>query len=554
MLVILGCIPNKINLINGGVMVKQSCWIVVILTLVFFSIGTSQTQRWVYRYNAPGNSTDQASSLVYGGDGNIYIAGLSYGSGTSRDFTVISLTSTGTQRWVYRYNGPGDSTDVANSLVCSADGNIYVAGMSTGSGTGSDFTVISLDSTGTERWVYRYNGPGNGSDLASSLVYDADGNVYIAGYSTGSGTYYDFTVISLSSFGTQRWVYRYNGPANSWDLANSLVYGADGNVYIAGYSTGSGTSYDFTVISLSSTGTQRWVYRYNGPGNYMDYAYSLVYDADGNIYIAGYSWGTNYDFTVISLSSTGTERWVYRYNGPGNGSDVAYSLVYGTDGNIYVAGFSSGSGTDDFTVISLSSTGTQLWVYRYNGPGSGHNYAYSLAYGADGNIYVAGESWGIGTYEDFTVISLSSTGTQRWVYRYNGPGNYMDYAYSLVCGADGNIYVAGRSDGSGTDDDFTVISLNPAIGIEEETAVRFSQTAIRCFGNKIELSLSLSQPANIPISVYNITGEKVLAFDFSASVGTSHHEKDLSFLPTGVYIVKADIENRSLSKKFVVVK
>jgi uncharacterized delta-60 repeat protein len=451
MLVILGCIPNKINLINGGVMVKQSCWIVVILTLVFFSIGTSQTQRWVYRYNAPGNSTDQASSLVYGGDGNIYIAGLSYGSGTSRDFTVISLTSTGTQRWVYRYNGPGDSTDVANSLVCSADGNIYVAGMSTGSGTGSDFTVISLDSTGTERWVYRYNGPGNGSDLASSLVYDADGNVYIAGYSTGSGTYYDFTVISLSSFGTQRWVYRYNGPANSWDLANSLVYGADGNIYIAGYSTGSGTSYDFTVISLSSTGTQ-------------------------------------------------------------------------------------------------------LWVYRYNGPGSGHNYAYSLAYGADGNIYVAGESWGIGTYEDFTVISLSSTGTQRWVYRYNGPGNYMDYAYSLVCGADGNIYVAGRSDGSGTDDDFTVISLNPAIGIEEETAVRFSQTAIRCFGNKIELSLSLSQPANIPISVYNITGEKVLAFDFSASVGTSHHEKDLSFLPTGVYIVKADIENRSLSKKFVVVK
>jgi len=542
-------------LTNGDIMLKQNCWIVVILILVLFSIGTSQTERWVYRYNGPGNSTDQASSLVYGGDGNIYIAGLSYGSGTSRDFTVISLTSTGTQRWVYRYNGPGDSTDVANSLVYGADGNIYVAGMSTGSGTGSDFTVISLDSTGTQRWVYQYNAPGNGSDLANSLVYGADGNVYIAGYSTGSGTYYDFTVISLNSTGTQRWVYRYNGPANSWDLANSLVYGADGNIYIAGYSTGSGTSYDFTVISLSSFGTERWVYRYNGPGNFMDYAYSLVYGADGNIYIAGYSYGigTSDDFTVISLSSTGTERWVYRYNGPGSGSDVAYSLVYGADGNIYIAGWSYGT-TDDFTVISLSSTGNQRWVYRYNGPGSGYDYAKSLVYGADGNIYVAGESWGIGTYEVFTVISLSSTGTQRWVYRYNGPGNYMDYAYSLVYGADGNIYVAGRSDGSGTDDDFTVISLNPAIGIEEETADRLPHFAIRCFGNKIELSLTLSQPANIPISVYNITGEKVFAFDISASAGTSHHEKDLSFLPTGVYIVKADIEDRSLSKKFVVVK
>jgi hypothetical protein len=130
----------------------------------------------------------------------------------------------------------------------------------------------------------------------------------------------------------------------------------------------------------------------------------------------------------------------------------------------------------------------------------------------------------------------------------------MDLANSLVYGADGNIYVAGRSDGSGTDDDFTVISLNPAIGIEEETTDRLSHFAIRYFRNKIELSFTLLRPAKIPISVYNIAGEKVLAFDISASAGTSHHEKDLSFLPTGVYIVKADIENRSISKKIVVVK
>lgn len=41
-----------------------------------------------------------------------------------------------------------------------------------------------------------------------------------------------------------------------------------------------------------------------------------------------------------------TENWVYRYNGPGNGFDVAGSLVYGADGNIYAAGYSYGSGTD----------------------------------------------------------------------------------------------------------------------------------------------------------------------------------------------------------------
>jgi len=533
-------------------MVKSSSWLVVIIILGVFSIGASQTQRWVYRYNGPANNTDQASSLVYAGDGNIYIAGLSYGSGTSRDFTVISLTSTGAQRWVYRYNGPGDSTDVANSLVYGADGNIYVAGYSTGSGTGSDFTVISLDSTGTERWVYRYNGPGNGSDSANSLVYGADGNVYVAGRSRGSGTYDDFTVISLSSTGTQRWVYRYNGPANSWDSANSLVYGADGNIYVAGYSTGSGTGSDFTVISLSSTGTQRWVYRYNGPGNNWDYAYSLIYDADGNIYIAGFSWGTNYDFTVISLSSTGTERWVYRYNGPGSGSDVASSLVYGSDGNIYVAGYSTGSGTsDDFTVISLSSTGTERWAYRYNGPGYGYDYANSLVYGADGNIYVAGESWGIGTYEDFTVISLSLTGTQRWVYRYNGPGNYMDYAYSLVYGADGNIYVAGRSDGSGTDDDFTVISLNPAVGIEEHESDLRQPSMINRFEVypnpvKVFFNVRLSQTEDYsPIEIFDMTGKVVK----EVIITKPSSQIDISDLPDGVYFISVkESKNKSLLK------
>jgi len=49
---------------------------------------------------------------------------------------------------------------------------------------------------------------------------------------------------------TENWVYRYNGPGNYEDVANSIIYGADSNIYIAGASVGSGTSYDFVVISL----------------------------------------------------------------------------------------------------------------------------------------------------------------------------------------------------------------------------------------------------------------------------------------------------------------
>jgi uncharacterized lipoprotein YehR (DUF1307 family) len=229
---------------------RNNIWQIVMAVFLPLVL-TAQTENWVFTYNGSANSWDYANSIVYGADGNIYAAGSSPGSGTYEDFTVVSLTAAGDTNWVYRYNGPDNGGDYANSIIYSADSNIYAAGTSLGSGTGSDFTVISLTTAGDTNWVYRYNGPANSVDFVHSIVYGADGNIYVAGSSTGSGTYDDFTVISLTAAGDTNWVYRYNGPANSYDYAVSIVYGADSNIYVAGSSTGNGTSDDFTVISLT---------------------------------------------------------------------------------------------------------------------------------------------------------------------------------------------------------------------------------------------------------------------------------------------------------------
>ena len=457
------------------------------------------------------------------------------------------------ENWVYRYNGPGNNKDSASAVVYGADGNIYVAGASVGSGTYSDFTVISLTSSGTERWVYRYNGPGgNYDDLAFSLVYGTDGNIYAAGAINGDLS--DFGVISLTNTGTERWVYEYSGPGN-WATALSIVYGADGNIYAAGWSHD--TNRDFTVISLTSSGTERWVYRYNGPGDDSDEAFSLVYGADGNIYAAGYSLGngTNADFLVISLTNTGTERWVYRHNGPDNDWDELSAVVYGLDGNIYAAGASDyGATLFDFTVISLTNTGTERWVYQYNNPGDWYDWARSLVYGADSNIYAAGYS--SGTEYDFVVIKLTSTGTEHWVYRYNGPGDSKDVASAIIYGADNNIYAGGGSTGSGTEYDFTVISL-PNVGIKEqcETSVRDYGLILMGIGKReIKFSLTLSEPTVVDLSLYNIIGEKVCSFKIPAEKETSYHKKSLPFFSSGIYFLRAEIEGNTITKKVIVLQ
>jgi uncharacterized delta-60 repeat protein len=523
--------------------------IVKMVTIIsgLFIIAFGQTERWVNLYNGPGNGDDWAESIIYGFDQNIYVVGNSFS--VNSDFTVVSLTNNGQERWIYNYDGPGEGDDYGYSLVYGHDGNLYAAGSSVGIGTDDDFTIISLTNDGSQRWVFRYNEFEGYTDVAQAIVYGSDGNIYSAGVN-GNG---NFIVISLDNNGTQRWVYRYG--QEGLDFAKAIVYGLDGNLYAAGYSEGNVSTSKFTVISLTNNGNERWVYQYNGLGSYWAEAYSLVYGSDGNIYSAGFSGG---NFTVISLNDTGAERWVYRYAGPRTGRNFALSIVYGLDENLYIAGYSWGDSAD-FTIISLTNNGEERWIYRYNGPGNNLDYALSIVYGSDSNLYTAGYSMGNWTSFDFMLISLNTAGTERWVYRFDGLGN-SDVAKSITYGKDGNIYAAGQSMNVDSNYDFIVISLTSGAGIEEKDSPKMNNKfdfSISTFQNQnLAYSLSLPEPANVSLSLYNLAGQKILSWQNNSSKGISQYVKNLLNLSPGVYFLRTEVLGKGYkaNKKLIVVK
>jgi hypothetical protein len=196
---------------------------------------------------------------------------------------------------------------------------------------------------------------------------------------------------------------------------------------------------------------EQWVKRYSGPGYDWDLARAMAVDSEGNVYVTGGSYGsdTNSDYATIKYDSSGNQLWVARYDGPGSGNDEANSIAVDSSGNVYVTGCSWGSGYgNDYATIKYDSSGNQLWVARFDGGGCVGDAANSLAVDTSGNVYVTGEAnktntgyWG----KDYATVKYDSSGNQLWVARYDGTGNNIDRAFSIAVDNAGNVYVTGDS-------------------------------------------------------------------------------------------------------------
>src|SRR3990170_2686494 len=260
--------------------------LLISLLVLFFALplfAQSVDTAWVRLYNGLANNYDAASAIAVDGSGNVYVTGTSHASETALDYTTIKYGSNGDTAWVRRYDGPLSSYDQASAIIVDDSGNVYVTGGSWGTVTTTDYATIKYYPNGDTAWVRRYNGTGNSADEARALAVDDSGNVYVTGYSYGSGTFNDYATIKYYPNGNTAWVRRYNGSGNLNDEAYAIDVDSSGNVYVTGRSFGSGTSYDYATLKYYASGDTAWVRRYNGPGNSGDEARAIAVDGSGNV-------------------------------------------------------------------------------------------------------------------------------------------------------------------------------------------------------------------------------------------------------------------------------
>jgi cell division septation protein DedD len=426
-------------------------------------------EEWVARYNGPGNYHDLVTAMTINGSGNVYVTGGSTGSDGTFDYATIKYNGSGTEEWVARYSGPGNGDDFATAIAVDGNGNVYVTGYSAVSDETRDYATIKYNGSGTEEWVARYSGPGNGGDLAIAIAVDGKGNVYVTGASAGSGSSSDYATIKYDASGLEQWVARYNGPGNADDNANAIAVDGKGNVYVTGYSAGSDATRDYATIKYDASGTEQWAARYNGPGNADDYANAIALDDLGNVYVTGGSGPLAVaDYLTIKYDASGIEQWVAIYNGPGNGDDVSKGIAVDDSGSVYVTGWSTGSaspfGAYDYATIKYDTSGVEEWVARYEGSGNGNDGGQAIAVDGSSNVYVTGDTTVptvAGLKGSYATIKYNASGLEQWVALYNGfPDTAFDGAIAMAIDGSGNVYVTGDSLSISTNYDYVTIKYS----------------------------------------------------------------------------------------------
>lgn len=491
--------------------------------------------------------------------GNIYVIGSIFNE--SIDWLVIKYSPSGERLWFTQFNEEyGERDDMPHAIAVDNLGNVYVTGESYY--LSADYLTIKYNSQGVEQWQKRYGGPGQ--DIALGIALDENRNVYVTGKEMTSGNL-NCVTLKYSSGGTLLWEMPYDGPTGDYDMGTEIAAASDGSIYVAGRTESPANDNDYLLIKYNSSGAEQWVRTFDGPVHGSDVVRKMVLGYNNSIFLTGYSdgTGTDNDYLTVRYNAGGYIQWSKRYNGPVNGDDRAVSLAVDDIGNTYVTGYSMSNTGYDYATVKYSLNGTFQWLKREDGSNASDDYAGDIAVDNDGDIYVTGHFKKANDNYLMATVKYSSSGSQKWVKKYNVSGKVSEGRNIFVDGSE-NIIVGGISDQSGsghgwheqflivkyTQNRYVIVNRN---GVPAEFSL--SQNYPNPFNPVTKISFSIPQTANTKLTVFDISGKQVAELvNNELEAGKYNIDFDASQLASGTYFYRLETGSFVDVKKMVVVK
>ena len=333
---------------------KRTILAIVSLFLTSMAMGrNTPTVRWGQQLLS--ETDDVPRSAVVGSEGGIYFAfkkqvkdapGFA-GSVISKSWLLLKYNQEGEQLWNKQLDPRIKDTD---GLAADDHGNIYVFGIvdSTHEGEvkgGSDAFFAKYDKAGNQEWLFKLGTPKH--DVCTGIDFDADGNMYISGYTNGdfAGPNKGEADMFIAAYDkNRRLLWRDQIGTAMYEVAGDIRVGNNNDVYICGDTSGNiarvnNGQGDFVVARYDRTGKRLWLRQY-GTDAYES-GMCMEIGEFGDIYIGGRTNGSfghrrprrmDLDSCLVRITETGKMLWVRQFG------------VGGWDGTWDMDRFMDGSG------------------------------------------------------------------------------------------------------------------------------------------------------------------------------------------------------------------
>ncbi len=313
-------------------------------------------------------------------------------------------------------------------------------------------------------------------DEARGVAIDGAGNIFLAGYVSVPDQGRDIFLARFNRDLVIQDSVTVNGQANGDDEGYTMAFDDEGFLYLAGYMTEAGQGHNVWLGKFNGDLDLVDDITVNGSQNDGDDAYGVLFDeVSGNLYVAGFLRETGEGANIwLAIYDTDLElvKEITR-NGPvADDTDKARFMTFDDTRHLFVSGS-----------MSQAVTNYDIWIGKFEddldfvdevvvaGPTTEEDKGYGIVFHGRDTLFVTGTM--IETDESYNI----------WMARYdtdldlldsltiNGPENGEDVAYLMSGGENGRLYQTGTYTETSGGANIWLARFDSALTLESWTTV-----------------------------------------------------------------------------------
>ncbi|XOV70349.1 MAG: Ig-like domain-containing protein [Verrucomicrobiota bacterium] len=229
-----------------------------------------------------------AEAMAVSANGRIYVLGVSSTNGGGLE--VRCYRPNGRMDWATNLASLGYSLFAPDNILLDPRNALYLIGTTVSAETGANIQIIHLNSDGSNHWQNQISLQGMTNEIPEVAIVDSTGALIVAGTTSASNSNPQIIIGKFLPTGGAAWASAIPASSpNQPDQVTDIDLDAGDNIYLSAIRTTADSGQDFASLAFSPTGALAYETRFQEPGNTFEEATHIDSDSSGNVLMTGYA-------------------------------------------------------------------------------------------------------------------------------------------------------------------------------------------------------------------------------------------------------------------------